>query len=179
MQELLDATRAHLAGEPQVPRVLPHPYAFNLFSHDTPIDPETGGNGEETKVVNESQKILADPDIRIGVTCVRVPVLRAHAIAMTLECERPMHPDEARALLADAPGLRIVDDRGTNHFPMPSEASGQGRRSGRPHPLRPQRSVRPVIATVRPRRPAAEGRRAQRGADRRAPSSLIAFIGNS
>ena len=52
MQELLDATRAHLAGEPQVLRVLPHPYAFNLFSHDTPIDPETGGNGEETKVVN-------------------------------------------------------------------------------------------------------------------------------
>jgi aspartate-semialdehyde dehydrogenase len=126
MQELLDATCAHLSGERHQPRVLPHPYAFNLFSHDTPIDPETGDNGEETKVANESRKILADPEIRIGVTCVRVPVLRAHSIAMTIECERPMDPDEARALLADAPGLRVVDDRKGNHFPMPSEAAGQG-----------------------------------------------------
>jgi aspartate-semialdehyde dehydrogenase len=125
MQELLDATRAHLAGAPYAPRVLPHPYAFNLFSHDTPIDPETGCNGEETKVVNESRKILGDPDIRVGVTCIRVPVLRAHAIAVTIECEHPIDPAEARALLAEAPGLRVVDDRAANHFPMPSEASGR------------------------------------------------------
>lgn len=103
MQELLDATRAHLAGEPHAPRVFPHPYAFNLFSHDTAIDQDTGYNSEETKVIAESRKILGDPDIRIGVTCVRVPVLRAHAVAMTLECERPIEPNEASVLLANAP----------------------------------------------------------------------------
>jgi aspartate-semialdehyde dehydrogenase len=81
MRELIEATRAHLAGAAYPPRTLPHPYAFNLFSHDTPIDRETGYNAEETKVINESRKILGDSGIRIGVTCIRVPVLRAHAIA--------------------------------------------------------------------------------------------------
>jgi aspartate-semialdehyde dehydrogenase len=126
MEELRAATRAFLAGEPYQPRILPHPYAFNLFSHDTPIDPQTGCNGEEAKVIAESQKILGDPDIRIGVTCVRVPVLRAHAIAMTVECEHPIDPAEARALLSDAPAVRLVDDRARNYFPMPSDATGQG-----------------------------------------------------
>jgi aspartate-semialdehyde dehydrogenase len=126
MQELLDATRAHLAGQPHTPRVVPHPYAFNLFSHNTPIDPATGYNDEETKIINESRKILADPELLIGVTCIRIPVLRSHAIAMTITCERPIAPEEARALLADAPGVRLVDNRARNHFPMPSEASGQG-----------------------------------------------------
>jgi aspartate-semialdehyde dehydrogenase len=125
MQELLDATRAHLAGQAHTPRALPHPYAFNLFSHNTPIDAATGYNVEETKVIQEMRKILADPEIRIGVTCIRVPVLRAHAIAITIECERRITPAEARALLGDTPGVRLVDDRASNHFPMPSEASGQ------------------------------------------------------
>ncbi|HXC54746.1 MAG TPA: aspartate-semialdehyde dehydrogenase [Rhizomicrobium sp.] len=126
MQELVDSTRAHLAGEPFQPRVLPHPYAFNVFSHNTAIDPETGYNDEETKVIKETRKILEDDDIRVGVTCVRVPVLRAHSQAITFECERPIAEDEVRAILADAPGVRIVDDRAKNHFPMPIEASGQG-----------------------------------------------------
>ena len=125
MQELLDATRAHLAGQPHTPRALPHAYAFNLFSHNAPIDAATGYNVEETKVIQEMRKILADPEIRIGVTCIRVPVLRAHAIAITVECERRITPEEARALLGNTPGVRLVDDRVSNHFPMPSEASGQ------------------------------------------------------
>lgn len=125
MAELQAATRAHLAGEPFRPRVLPHPYAFNLFSHDTAIDQATGYNDEETKVINETRKIFADPAIQISVTCVRVPVLRAHTVAITLECEEPIGPDEARALLADAPGCRLVDDPERNHFPMPLEATGQ------------------------------------------------------
>jgi aspartate-semialdehyde dehydrogenase len=125
MQELLDATRAHLAGQAHTPRALPHSYAFNLFSHNTPIDAATGYNVEETKVIQEMRKILADPEIRIGVTCIRVPVLRAHAIAITIECERRITPEEARALLGDTPGVRLIDDRASNHFPMPSEASGQ------------------------------------------------------
>jgi aspartate-semialdehyde dehydrogenase len=125
MAELIAATRAQLAGASFTPRVLPHPYAFNLFSHDTAIDPATGSNEEETKIVNETRKIFADCNIRIGVTCVRVPVLRAHAVAVTLECERPIDIDEASRLIADAPGCRLVDDPVRNHFPMPVEANGQ------------------------------------------------------
>jgi aspartate-semialdehyde dehydrogenase len=125
MAELREATRASLEGRPYPPRVLPHPYAFNLFSHDTPIDPATGYNDEETKVINEARKIFAAPELRIGVTCIRVPVLRAHAVALTVECEQPISPDEARALLSDTPGIQLVDDRERNHFPMPSEATGQ------------------------------------------------------
>jgi aspartate-semialdehyde dehydrogenase len=125
MAELREATRAALDGRPYSPRVLPHPYAFNLFSHDTPIDPATGYNDEEMKVINEARKIFAAPELRIGVTCIRVPVLRAHAAVLTIECEHPITPEEARALLSDMPGVRLVDNRERNHFPMPSEASGQ------------------------------------------------------
>jgi aspartate-semialdehyde dehydrogenase len=124
MDELVAGTRAYLAGEAFEQRVLPHPYAFNLFSHDTKIDPATGYNDEETKVINETRKIFGDPGIRVGVTCIRVPVLRAHAASITIECERPIDPAEARALIADAPGCRLVDNPVANHFPMPAEATG-------------------------------------------------------
>jgi aspartate-semialdehyde dehydrogenase len=125
MAELEQSTRAYLDGRPYQHSVLRHPYAFNLFSHDTEVDPTTGYNGEETKVINETRKIFGDKAIRITPTCIRVPVLRAHAMAMTVECERPIGPDEVRRLLADAPGIRIVDDVANNTFPMPIDASGQ------------------------------------------------------
>jgi aspartate-semialdehyde dehydrogenase len=125
MDELVQSTRASLAGESYQPKVLPHPYAFNLFSHNTAIDPETGYNEEETKVIKETRKIFEDDRIAVGVTCVRVPVLRAHSEAITFECERPITEDRVRAILAEAPGVRIVDDRVRNYFPMPIDASGQ------------------------------------------------------
>ena len=65
------------------------------------------------------------PDIAITATCVRVPVLRAHTESINLELTNPMTPDEVRQILADAPGVKIVDDRQKNYFPMPLEASGQ------------------------------------------------------
>ncbi len=125
MQELLDSTRAYLDGKPFEQRVLPHITAFNLFNHNTAIDPATGYNEEETKVINETRKIFEDDRIAVGVTCVRVPVLRAHSEAITFECENPIGEDEVRAILSDAPGVRIVDDRARNYFPMPTDASGQ------------------------------------------------------
>jgi aspartate-semialdehyde dehydrogenase len=125
MQELLDSTRAYLDGAPFTPAVMPHDYAFNLFSHNTDIDPESGYNDEETKVMRELRKIFAAPDLRIGATCVRVPVLRAHAIALTAEFDRPLAPGAAREILAAAPGIVVVDDRARNHFPMPRAASGR------------------------------------------------------
>ena len=125
MAELVDSTRAALAGESFTPQVLPHPYAFNVFNHDTRIDPETGYNEEESKVINETRKIFEDDAIAIGVTCVRVPVLRVHSQAITFECEKPISESEVRRILANAPGVKIVDDRVRNYFPMPIEASGQ------------------------------------------------------
>src|SRR5689334_8191430 len=125
MRELVDATRAHLDGKAFEQKVLPHPYAFNVFSHNTAIDPKTGYNDEETKVIRETRKIFEDQEIAIGVTCIRVPVLRAHSQAITFECERPISEGEVRAILTDGPGVRIVDDRVKNYFPMPLDASGQ------------------------------------------------------
>jgi aspartate-semialdehyde dehydrogenase len=125
MAELSESTRAYLEGRAYEPKVLPHPYAFNLFSHNTRIDPVTGYNDEETKVINETRKIFADPDIRVSATCVRVPVLRAHSVAITFECERPITPLDVRRLLHGAPGLKLVDDAERNYFPMPRDASGQ------------------------------------------------------
>ena len=125
MEELLQSTRASLAGESFQPKVLPHPYAFNVFNHDTKVDPETGYNEEETKVIRETRKIFEDEAIAIGITCVRVPVLRAHSQSITFECEKPISETQVRTILAEAPGVRIVDDRANNYFPMPRDASGQ------------------------------------------------------
>lgn len=125
MEELRASTAAYLKGEAFPPSVLPHPYAFNLFSHNADVDPESGYNGEELKVVAESRRILGAPDLLISITCIRVPVLRAHAMAVTVEFEEVVAPEKVRALLAAAPGLRVVDDRAANRFPMPSDASGE------------------------------------------------------
>ena len=125
MQELIDATRAYLDGQPFTPTVMPHPYAFNLFSHNTEIDPETGYNDEETKVIRELRKIFGEPELRATATCIRVPVLRAHSIALNVTFDRPMTPGQAREILGAAPGLALVDDAARNHYPMPNEASGQ------------------------------------------------------
>jgi aspartate-semialdehyde dehydrogenase len=125
MEELLESTRAFVEGRNFTPKVLPHPYAFNVFSHDTPIDSATGYNGEETKVMQESRKILGAADLAISATCVRVPVMRAHCVSVSFTCERPISSGEVRELLGSAPGVKIVDDRERNYFPMPKDASGQ------------------------------------------------------
>jgi aspartate-semialdehyde dehydrogenase len=124
MEELEVSTRAYLKGEAYEPKVLPHPYAFNLFSHNTTIGAD-GYNGEETKVIAEMRKIMGLPELRVGVTCVRVPVLRAHSMAITAEFAGKVSIEAARELLTKAPGLKLVDDRAGNHFPMPVESTGQ------------------------------------------------------
>src|SRR3984957_7316441 len=124
MEELRESTRAHLEGRSYDNKVLPHPYAFNLFSHNTRIDPETGYNEEELKVIQETRKIFGDAQIRVSATCVRVPVLRAHAMAITFECTRPVTAAEVRQLVQDAPGVKLVDDPERNYFPMPRDATG-------------------------------------------------------
>ena len=146
MEELSESTRAHLEGRAFTPKVLPHPYAFNVFSHNTKVDPETGYNEEETKVMQETRKIFGEPDLRVTATCVRVPVLRAHCIALNIEFEEPLSVAEARAILAAAPGVRVVDDMERNYFPMPRRRQRQGRSAGRAHPQGRQRSFGRTLA---------------------------------
>ncbi len=124
MEELEQQTRDVLAGKPALPRIIPVQYAFNLFSHNSAIG-ENGYNVEEMKMVHETHKMFHDGNIRIAATCVRVPVMRAHCESINLEFTNPITPDEVRAILADAPGVKIVDQREPQHFPMPIEASGQ------------------------------------------------------
>jgi aspartate-semialdehyde dehydrogenase len=124
MRELEQQTRAVLAGEPPVPVALPHPIAFNVFSHNAPIGPD-GYNGEETKVMNETRKILSAPELGITATCVRVPVLRAHTESINVALRDRLGEARAREILGASPGIEIVDDRGKNAFPMPVHASGK------------------------------------------------------
>jgi len=122
--ELDEQLKAHAAGKPVVKQKFPHQIALNLFSHNSKIAPN-GYNEEENKMVNETRKIFHCPEILVAATCVRVPVMRAHSEAINLEFRRPVSEAEAREVLAAAEGVRIVDDREANHFPMPLEASGR------------------------------------------------------
>lgn len=126
MRLLEDETRAVLDGTPLPESHLGERYAFNLFSHNTPIN-EEGANEEEAKVMDETRKILGMPELGLNVTCVRVPVLRAHTESVTVEFEGDA-PDLADVIAAyeSAPGIRIVDDRAANDFPTPLKASGGG-----------------------------------------------------
>jgi aspartate-semialdehyde dehydrogenase len=123
VQELEQQARDHVAGRPLTQEALDRPYLFNLFSHDSPVGPD-GCNEEERKLVRETHKIWDDDTIRITATCVRVPVLRAHSEAINLTFRRALAEDEAHALLASAPGVRLVDDRSANRFPEPADATG-------------------------------------------------------
>ena len=124
MEELRTQTADVLAGRRAVPTSFPHPIAFNLFSHNTPIGSD-GLNTEERKMIDETRKIFAAPDLSISATCVRVPVPRAHSESINLTLERPMSPADARAILETAPGAKVVDDAEGNYFPMPIGASGR------------------------------------------------------
>lgn len=124
MQELEDQSRDVLAGKQASPRVFPHAIAFNLFSHNTTIGPD-GYNVEETKMILETRKIFHEPHMAITATCIRVPVLRAHSESINLTFEEPINEQEAREVLSKAPGVKIVDDRTANYFPMPIDASGK------------------------------------------------------
>jgi aspartate-semialdehyde dehydrogenase len=124
MEELKVGARAILDGEPFEPKVLPHPAAFNVFAHNSQIG-DNGYNEEEMKMVNETRKIFSCESIMVAATCVRVPVMRAHAESINIEFTNPMSETKVREILADAPGVKIVDDREKSYFPMPKDASGK------------------------------------------------------
>lgn len=124
MEELKTQAADFLAGRAVVPQVFPHPIAFNLFSHNTPVGSD-GYNTEERKMILETRKIFHEPEMAITATCVRVPVLRAHSESINLTFEKPLSPEVAREILRGAPGVEIVDDPKGGRFPMPIEASGR------------------------------------------------------
>jgi len=123
MEELENTTKAWAKGEPIKTAVFPYQLCMNLFSHNSGIGPD-GYNSEETKMTLETRKIFGAPDMMIAATCVRVPVLRAHCEAITVEFEKPITPDEAREILSSAPGVKILDDRKANRSPQPLDATG-------------------------------------------------------
>lgn len=124
LAELAAQTRAVLAGENPRPEVFHVPCAFNVFSHNAAVA-NNGYNGEENKMIAETRKIFGDATMGIAPTCMRVPVMRAHTEAVSVEFRDPIDADAARAVLSHAAGVRVVDDRAGNRFPMPIEATGQ------------------------------------------------------
>ncbi|MGB2927210.1 MAG: aspartate-semialdehyde dehydrogenase [Limnothrix sp.] len=124
MEEVRQQTEAILAGETPTAESFPYPLAFNLFTHNSPLN-EQGYCEEEMKMVNETRKIFGEPDLRVSATCVRVPVLRAHSEAINLEFTEPFSPAEAKAILSTAPGISVVEDWEKNYFPMPIDATGK------------------------------------------------------
>jgi aspartate-semialdehyde dehydrogenase len=112
------------AGEPATPEVYPHQIAFNVLPQ---VDAflENGYTKEEMKMQNEGRRIMHLPDFRASVTCVRVPVYRAHSVAVSAEFERPVSVEEAHEVLAKAPGVELVDEPQRNRYPMPLNAAGK------------------------------------------------------
>jgi aspartate-semialdehyde dehydrogenase len=123
MQELEQQAREFVEGKPFTTDIFGRQYLFNLFSHNSAMG-EDGYNMEETKMVKETHKIWGDDTVGITATCVRVPVLRAHCESINLTLRKPLGEDEAREILENAPGIRVVDDRARNKFPEPIDASG-------------------------------------------------------
>ncbi|MCC6581274.1 MAG: aspartate-semialdehyde dehydrogenase [Phycisphaeraceae bacterium] len=123
MMELEEQSRQVLVGQTPVCKIFKQQYAFNLFSHNSDMQPN-GYNQEEMKMLKETHKIWSDNKPRITTTCVRVPVMRAHAESINLEFEKPLDENDAREILRKAPGITLIDDRASNRFPTPLDASG-------------------------------------------------------
>ncbi|HEX8967455.1 MAG TPA: aspartate-semialdehyde dehydrogenase [Chloroflexota bacterium] len=123
VHELQAQTEAWVSGREPVRQVYAHPIHRNLF-------PEIGGYrgdglySEERKMIDETRKIFSEPDLPISATCVRVPVAVGHSEAIHVELEQPMHADEAREILAAAPGVVVVDDPRQSRYPMPLTTAG-------------------------------------------------------
>ena len=119
---------------------------------------------EEMKMQNEGRKIMHLPDFRASVTCVRVPVYRAHSVAMSAEFERPVSLESSRAVLAKAPGLDLVDEPLSDRYPTPLAAAGKDNCQGRP--VAPRLRIGKRSSALGFGRSIAEGRGAERRADR-------------
>ncbi|MGD9974927.1 MAG: aspartate-semialdehyde dehydrogenase [Desulfatirhabdiaceae bacterium] len=122
--ELLNQTRAFLAEQPVEANVYPHRIAFNCLPHiDVFLD--NGYTKEEMKMVHETHKIMEDRTIGVTATTIRVPVIYGHSESINIETRKPATPEQIREILANAPGVRVVDDPAQRSYPMPIDAAGQ------------------------------------------------------
>jgi len=125
MEELREQVLEVANGREAKPRVFKEPCAFNVFSHDSAMDVETGVNGEERKIIDETRRIWDDPRAAVSPTCIRVPVMRAHTEAIAVTLASPASEGEVFEVLRNGPGLEVVDDRSANAFPTPLKAAGR------------------------------------------------------
>ncbi len=122
--ELAEEVEALRTGKPVEPKVFPHQIAFNLI-------PQIGGEqqdgytSEEMKLQNEGRKIMHLPELKVSCTCVRVPVVRSHSISVQMHFDKPISVADARRVLENAPGVRLVDDLEKKQYPMPLDTSDQ------------------------------------------------------
>ena len=124
IKELRDQVEAISSGRTVLKEVYPHQIAFNLIPH---VDSflEDGYTREEMKIQNEGRRILHLPNFTASVTCVRVPVYRAHSVSVTAEFEKTVSLEEARRAITEAPGIQLVDDPSSATYPMPLDCSGE------------------------------------------------------
>ncbi|MBQ8833324.1 MAG: aspartate-semialdehyde dehydrogenase [Oscillospiraceae bacterium] len=122
--ELMNEVEALREGKTYEPKVFSHQIAYNLI-------PQIGGEqfegytSEEMKMQNEGRKIMHLPELKVSCTCVRVPVVRSHSISVSCHFDKPVTVAEVREVLADAPGVKLVDDLKNKQYPMPLETSNQ------------------------------------------------------
>ncbi|KAI8102004.1 hypothetical protein M9434_007065 [Picochlorum sp. BPE23] len=124
MEELELQTREALEGKPVTQNIFPFQYAFNLFSHNSPVT-DTLYNEEEMKMVKETAKIWNNNDVKITATCIRVPIMRAHAESINLEFDKDLSAERALEVLAAFPGVSVINNPEENIFPTPLVASNQ------------------------------------------------------
>ena len=122
IEELKRQVNEVVAGQPVTKEVYPHQIAFNVLPHVDSFLPD-GYTKEEMKMQNEGRKIMHHASFRASVTCVRVPVYRAHSVAVSAEFQKPVTVEAARAVLAKAPGLDIIDDPANKRYPMPLDVA--------------------------------------------------------
>jgi len=123
VEELTTQTRQVLDGQNTIPHVYPHQIAFNILP-EIDVFLDNGYTKEEWKMVEETKKIMHADDIAISATCVRVPVVTGHSEAVHVEFSSAMSPDDARRILAQAPGIKVLDDPVISLYPQPWSAAG-------------------------------------------------------
>lgn len=124
IDELKKQVEAAVQDRQSPPQVYPHPIAFNVLPH-VDVFLESGYTKEEMKMQNEGRKIMHLPEFCASVTCVRVPVYRAHSVAVSAEFEKKVSVEQAREVLAKAPGLELVDEPSKNRYPTPLNVAGK------------------------------------------------------
>ena len=124
VDELEAQIQAHVAGAPMTKKVYPYQIAFNAIPQVDPFGAD-GYTGEETKMREESRRIMGLPDLKVSATCVRVPVVRAHSVAVNAEFERPVDVAAAREAIAAFAGAQLVDDPERRLYPTPLDFSRQ------------------------------------------------------